>query len=276
MVQVIETAAGTIEYAQYGTGIPLLFVHGGHSNCRETLFHKGFDPDQFCLLTPTRPGYGKTPLAGFSSPKNTAVLLISLLNQLNIQQAIVIGISAGGLTAIELAANYPDRVKKLILVSAVTQKWMTDRDENYVKGKKLFSPAMERYSWAMFRFFYAVIPRLMAKTMFQELSTVRPAAFNRDEVRELQEMTKKQRSGSGFVNDLDQQIDPSELSKIVCPTLILHSLNDGSVSRDHAEHAKQNIPNSLLQTYENRWGHLLWLGEESRAPIEEALGFIHS
>lgn len=274
--RIIETGIGTIEYSLTGNGIPLLFVHGGHCNCRETLFHKGFDTNTFCLITPSRPGYGQTPLAEFCSPQDAARLFISLLDKLEIEKVILVGISAGGLTAIQLAANYPNRISKLILISAVTKKWLTEADENYRKGKKLFSPKIEKYSWALFRLFYSIFPGLMAKTMLNEFSTRTNQSIEKGEVDELHEMISKQRSFSGFVNDLDQNIDSTEISKIVCPTLILQSLNDKIVKIEHATNAKEKIRNSTLKTYDNKWGHLLWLGKESDAPIKDTLTFIHN
>jgi len=272
--KIITTQVGTIEFCLVGTGIPLLFVHGGHSNAQETLFHKGFNTKQFCLITPSRPGYGNTPLGTFFSPPDAAKLLVSLLDDLQINKVIVIGISAGGLTAITLSANYPDRVSKLILISAVTKKWLIATDPIYRKGKKIFSPAVEKYSWALFRFFYSVFPALMAKTMFRELSSVRPAAIRKEEISELQTMIKEQRSYCGFINDLDQVIAESDIIKVKCPTLILHSLNDNAVPIEHAQHAEQKIKNAILKTYNNQWGHLLWLGKESFLPIKDTLNFI--
>jgi pimeloyl-ACP methyl ester carboxylesterase len=55
-----------------GNGFPILFIHGGHSNCSETLSHTGFDLEKFQLITPSRPGYGNTPLKGNGSPKQAA------------------------------------------------------------------------------------------------------------------------------------------------------------------------------------------------------------
>jgi len=43
---------------------------------------------------------------------------------LEIERVIVYGISAGGLTAIEMASAYSDRVLKLIIASTVTEKWV--------------------------------------------------------------------------------------------------------------------------------------------------------
>lgn len=60
--KVINTKLGEIEYRLIGNGIPILFMHGGHSNCNETLCHKGFNLEKFKLITPSRPGYGRTPL----------------------------------------------------------------------------------------------------------------------------------------------------------------------------------------------------------------------
>jgi hypothetical protein len=51
--RLLRTAYGDVEYSLRGQGQPLLFVHGGDGSCAETLFHQGFDPQHFCLLTPS-------------------------------------------------------------------------------------------------------------------------------------------------------------------------------------------------------------------------------
>lgn len=272
--KIIDTKKGKVEFSIYGSGPPLLFIHGGHGNCRETLFHKGFDTSKFQIITPSRPGYSATPLLSNSSPKGTAELFIELLNELNIGKVILIGISAGGPTAIELASCFPERIEKLILISAVTKKWLSEADPTYLKAKKIFKPSIERYSWALFKLFYRLFPKLMSRTMFQELSTVKEALITKEETKELFEMIRKQRSYAGFINDIEQRIAPETISKINLPTLILHSLHDKSVKIEHATYANKTIKNSLLLTYKNKWGHLLWLGDESEQPIKDVLQFI--
>ena len=136
--ETIKTDKGQIEYSIVGEGTPVLFLHGGHSNCRETLFHKGFDTSKYQLITPSRPGYGNTPLNNNNTPKKAANLIITLLDHLNIKKVIVYAVSAGGLTSIEMAGNYPDRVEKLILASAVTKKWL-DKNELLKLFSKFFS-----------------------------------------------------------------------------------------------------------------------------------------
>ncbi|MEQ9064873.1 MAG: alpha/beta hydrolase [Vicingaceae bacterium] len=275
MNKIIETEIGSIEYSVFGSGQPVLFLHGGHSNSNETLFQKGYDKSKYQLITPSRPGYGKTPLSRFKSPKESAELIITLLDSLKIEKAILVGISAGGLTALELASNYPDRTEKLILISAVTKKWLTKRDDLYRRGKKMFSPSKEKRSWSLFRFFFKLLPKLMTKVLFKELSTKEKPIILTDEIAEIREMTFKQGSGFGFENDLDQDISNGIIEKIKCPTLILHSENDKSVNIEMAKYANQKIGNSELKTFDNKWGHLLWVGEESAKPIADVIKFLN-
>jgi len=259
---VINTSLGKIEYNLYGLGKPILFVHGGHIDCTETIFQKGLDPNNFCFITPSRPGYGNTPLSELNkTPKGTADLFIALLDEIKITKVILVGISAGGLTALEIAAHYPDRIESLILMSALTQKWFVETDKVYIWGKKLFAPRVERFTWLFYRLFFSLFPKIMTKAMFKQLSSYRPIEFTKDEFQELKQLTLKMRSRQGFVNDLDQSIDQGILTKIECPTLILNSNYDNQVDLSHALNATINVKNSRMVTYNNRWGHLIWLGE---------------
>jgi len=266
----IETSKGKIEYTLLGNGKPMLIIVGGHTNCKETIFRKGLDPDKFCFVTPSRPGYGLTPLTEQNkTPKGTADLFVALLDKLNIQKTIVVGISAGGLTALEIAANYPDRVENLILMSALTKNWFVKTDKVYKGAKKIFAPKIERYTWFFYKLFFRLFPKAMSRTMFKELSKYRPIEFTEDEFQELKQMTLIMRSYQGFDNDLDQTIEQETLKRIECPTLILHSENDNAVDISHSENAKNNIKNSKLITFNNHWGHLLWLGADYEPILEE-------
>ncbi len=131
----INTKLGEVEYCSIGKGIPVLFVHGGHSNCYETLCHKGFDLEKFQVITPSRPGYGKTPLNNNKTTRQAADLIVELLEHLSVDNIVVYGISAGGLTAIELASNYPDKVNKLILASAISKNGLMNKGK-FIKQPK--------------------------------------------------------------------------------------------------------------------------------------------
>jgi len=48
--EVVETRLGWIEYCSIGQGTPVLFLHGGHSNCNERLCLKGFDREKYQVV----------------------------------------------------------------------------------------------------------------------------------------------------------------------------------------------------------------------------------
>ncbi|MEM9363767.1 MAG: alpha/beta hydrolase [Bacteroidota bacterium] len=267
---VIHTRLGFIEYRSVGSGKPIVFIHGGHSNCHETLAHKGFDISKFRLLTPTRPGYGKTPLGNNQTPGKAAELIVELLKNLSINKAIIYGISAGGLTALKLAEEYPSYVEKLILASAVSKKWLDSKHAIYITAQIIFNPKIEGITWGMVRFFAKIFPRLMAKSFYSQFSTFPSYEPRKKDIDELILALKNYRSKKGFLNDIKQTIHSESIKKIKTPCLIVHSTYDHSVPLEHATHAHKLIKNSTLVELSNEWGHLLWIGQDA----EEFLNII--
>lgn len=273
MHQILHTSLGPVEYTTSGTGLPVLFFHGGHGNCHEVLWHKGFDRDHFQLITPSRPGYGQTALGENTTPETTAALFAALLDKLQVESCILIGVSAGGPSAAAFAALYPARTKALILISAVVKKWLETSDETYQRGKKLFNPRNEKLSWRAFRWFYRLAPMAAANTMFRELSTHPGKEILDEEVQELKSMLFRQSSGQGFMTDMHTEPDLNLLRKITAPSLVLHSRYDAVVSEEHQRTALQLIKDVELKSFDNRWGHLLYLGPESQEVIQRVLEF---
>ena len=272
--KVINTRLGNIEYCSIGNGTPILFLHGGHSNCYDTLSRKGFDLKKFQLITPSRPGYGKTPLNDNQTPKKAAELILELLNYLSIDEVIVYGISAGGLTAIELAANYPNKVRKLILASAISKKWLDENGKTYKTAKKIFNPKVEKLIWGMVKFFSRVFPNMIAKNFYPQFSKNQLHKLKKDDIQELISAMKHYNSKKGFLNDINQDIADVTITKVKCPTLIIHSENDNSVSLEHPENANRMVENSTIEILQNEWGHLFWIGTDSRKSIEKIMRFI--
>lgn len=275
-IEIINTDKGQIEYSIVGKGIPILFLHGGHSNCQETLFHKGFDCNNFRLITPSRPGYGNIPPGNNTTAKKAADLIAKLLDYLRIQKVILYAISAGGLTAIELARNYPERVEKLILASAVTKKWLDKNGKIYKTAKKIFNPKTERIVWGMIRLFSKVFPNMIANNFYPQFSNHKPHKLEKSDINELLSTFKYFSSKSGLMNDIEHDVETGHLSEIKCKTLIIHSRNDSSVPFEHAEHANKMIKESKLIGLDNEWGHLFWIGKDSDESIKQTIEFIET
>lgn len=270
----INSRLGVVEYCSTGKGIPIVFIHGGHSNCYETLSHKGFDLEKFRLITPSRPGYGKTPLNNNQTPKQAAALIVELLASLSIEKAILYGISAGGLTALELAANYPEKVEKLILASAISKKWLDENGKIYKTARIIFNPKIEGFTWTMVRFFAWITPDMLARNFYSHFSKNPINKLKRADINELISTIRRYSSKSGFLNDIDQSISDDTMTKIKCPTLIIHSENDNSVALEHAEYANMMIENSRIEILQNEWGHLFWIGNDSEKSIDKTIKFI--
>src|SRR2546422_8267015 len=121
MNSMAQMEKGPIEYRVVGQGPAVLVLNGGHTNCNSPLGHEQFFLDQgYQLVIPSRPGYGKTPSSTGRTAEAFADALVGLLDHLHLERVIVIGISAAGPTALQLAGRHPERVSKVILQNAVT------------------------------------------------------------------------------------------------------------------------------------------------------------
>lgn len=273
-IKIIHTDKGQVEYSIIGKGKPVLFLHGGHSNCKERLFHKGFDTNKYLLITPSRPGYGKTPLDDKITPRKAADLLVALLNYLKIDKVVLYAISAGGLTSIELSSRYPERVEKLILASAVSKKWLDKYGQVYKTAKKLFNPKTEKIVWGLIRMFSEVFPKMIANNFYSQFTKNKLHKLDNEDVNQLLSTFRHFNSKYGFMTDIEHDIEKETISKIQCPTLIIHSKNDNSVSFEHAEYANKMIKTSKLLGLDNEWGHLFWIGKDSNESIKMIIEFI--
>ncbi|MGW6280736.1 alpha/beta fold hydrolase [Kribbella sp. NPDC055071] len=96
---------------------PALFVHGlGGSSLNWTALGLLLN-DTVRGLAPDLPGFGRTPIAGTAGIHEQAAVLIELLEHEVRQPAHVFGNSMGGAAAVTLAAQRPDLVASLTLIS---------------------------------------------------------------------------------------------------------------------------------------------------------------
>lgn len=99
---------------EQGSGIPLLWIHGFPLSAE--VFAPQVSIPGVRHLRPDLPGFGKSAPRRIESMTEYAQVLIDILDDRQIEHAVVAGLSMGGYIAMELLRKAPQRVSGLILL----------------------------------------------------------------------------------------------------------------------------------------------------------------
>ena len=119
----------SLSILEAGTGDPIIFVHGVVTT--SNIFPKylnAYSPDFRGIAVDLR-GYGESqkPESSFTITQFSKDL-IALADKLGIERPIWVGVSMGGMILQQLALDYPERVRALVLVSTTDQTMVLDKD----------------------------------------------------------------------------------------------------------------------------------------------------
>lgn len=105
-------------YAEHGSGEPLVYLHGGFSDARELDGALDAYTAHFRVLTPERRGHGRTPdVEGPYSFTTFAADTVAFLEDVVGEPVHLVGYSDGATTALHVALQRPDLVRRLVLIS---------------------------------------------------------------------------------------------------------------------------------------------------------------
>ena len=258
----LETELGKIEYRYDKRGVQtLLLLNGGHSNADMRDGEQYFIDNNYSVISFNRPGYGNTDSSldvGFGDFESALNLT---LEYLKIKSVTVAGLSAGGRSAMRFCELYPDSCDGLILMSATSfGKWpdISTRLAAYVS----FNPFIERYTWGLICLLMRRYPRKMTELLFSSMTSLNSgqvlSTYSAQSLRTIKAMFMGFRSGSGFMNDISARSRRGDPTKIITPTLIIHSKYDRAVSPSHPTKTASQITNSILHINSTE-SHLMWL-----------------
>lgn len=108
-------------YEVKGEGDPLFLIQGFGGGHRGWFFQKRAFAKHFRVIAADSRGVGSARNTdGNFTLKTLADDVVGLMDHLEIERAHVLGLSMGGMVAQEVAINYPNRLKKLILAATYT------------------------------------------------------------------------------------------------------------------------------------------------------------
>ena len=113
-----EMSPARLAYDERGSGAAIVLVHGHPFSRAMWVGQLDSLSDAFRVVAPDLPGYGESPPRGeVITPRGLADAVVELMDGIEIEQATVVGLSLGGLVAMELGLGYPDRVAGLVLTA---------------------------------------------------------------------------------------------------------------------------------------------------------------
>ncbi len=221
-------------YRDRGTGLPVLLVHGFPLD--GTLWQPQLDElaDEYRVIVPDLRGFGESTPGAEVTIEQYADDLCALLDELEIDQVVLAGLSMGGYIAFAFHRKYPDRVLGLVLVDTRPQA-----DTDQVRANRVATAAKVKERGAT----------PLADEMLNRLLS--PATVNNkpDLVRTVHAMMARQ-PGPGIVAALRAMAgrpdSRSMLGDIAVPTLIVVGADDTITPVADAEAMVDSIPGAEL------------------------------
>ena len=278
---VVTTRCGPIEVQQAGEGIPLLMIHGsGGGHDQGMAWARPLVQQGVRVIAMSRFGYLRTPRPADASPEAQADAHVCLLDALGISKAAVMGVSAGGPSAMQTAIRHPNRVSALVLVVPIAWKPGTVADSaplisdgmdalllRLLGSDFLFWAALHVARDPLIRHVLATPPEQVAAASEQERARVNDLADR---------ILPVSRRAAGLRDDtrLGKRLGPYALETIRVPTLVVSARDDGFGTYAAAQYSASRIAGAKFIGLD-QGGHLL-VGHDAevRAEIARLLGAV--
>jgi pimeloyl-ACP methyl ester carboxylesterase len=277
--QIAQTRCGPLEYAVAGEGRPLLVVHGAGGGFDQGLELTGeLALHGYRVIAVSRFGYLRTPLPADASAVAQADAHACLLDALNIDRAVIVGVSAGGPSALQLALRHPDRTAALVLMvpAAYASQPNEARPARLSRAAAFFFDAALRSDFLFWAAGKLQPRRFMRSVLGTPLEVLAAAAP--DELARLQLFLDRiqpvRLRRLGLLNDaaVVSSLSRPDLEAITAPTLTISTPDDLYGTFEGARYTAEHIPHARFIGYPSG-GHML-VGHNADA-LAEIVAFLH-
>jgi len=243
----------------WGEGPAIVFVHGLSGCWTNWLEQLPVFAGERRVVAIDLPGFGYSPLGSEPiSMSGYARLLDGLLAELGVDAATVVGNSMGGFIGAELAIAFPQRVERLVLISAAGIS--THRDPHVVRAV----PTLRRLERVLLGGGGWLAAKSDAVASHPRLREAALGVVVRHPRRLPPPLTAEQVRGSGkpgFMQALEAVLDyelRDRLAEIACPTLVVWGDGDRLIHVGDADVFAELIPDSRKVIFEDT-GHMAML-----------------
>lgn len=264
---VVETPCGPIEYADSGTGVPLLAVHGSGGGYDQGMaFAAPLTARGIRVIAMSRFGYLRTQMPADASAETQADAFVCLMDALDLQTAAVLGGSAGALSALQMAIRYPNRVSALILLMPLAYKPLDEANSvvpmaPWVENLMMAAIGSDFLFWSGLQVARGQLVGTVLATPPELLDTASAAEQARINAM-MDNILPVSARAAGLRHDTtaSKSMTPARLDLVQAPTLIISARDDRYGTYASAEYTASQIAGAEFLGFQTG-GHT-WVGHD--------------
>ena len=242
---------GDVHYVEEGSGFPIVMIHGlagSHRNFGKIAERLKGD---YRVIRIDLPGFGLSDMPPVENADYRTMyheFFTFFLDTMQLDSFYLMGNSMGGWMSWEIAARYPERVKKLFLFCSAGYD-MEAIAEKLSVGMSASSSFVEKIT-------AKGIPHFITRRNI-EYCFADPSRVSDEEVDIANAFTNRETNFHTVLELLRQRkdADTSLIKTIQCSTLIVWGKKDNIIPYTHASRFHRDIPNNKLIIYED-CGHI--------------------
>jgi len=238
---IVQAEFGKLYYEQQGTGSDIVMIHGAYLDRRNWDLQFNRFAEEYRVTRYDVRGHGKTESldTNFTDYED----LLTICDSLDIQEAILMGLSMGGGIALDFALTYPERVKALVLIGPGIGGGEYDSPEYQVYGEELL-PALQAEDFSQI---VAIMLKYWSVGPGRSVAEVDSTFL--DTMRTLMDENRKR----WYLNSLVKRLDPPVIDRaeeLTMPILIVNGSEDVVDILDNSEEfagLAKNVRIELIQ-----------------------------
>jgi pimeloyl-ACP methyl ester carboxylesterase len=250
--QRFTTSMGVVEAAFTGDGNTVVLIsHGSGGGYDMGLWLAGLIGAQSQYIAPSRFGYLRSPLPPNPTPEAQADTYAALLDRLNVNSVTIIGLSAGGASALQFALRHPGRCHGLVMLSATSRP--VPPLSPMLRAIYPFMLRSDFIPWL----FYAAAPQAVFQANGVSRVLLDRIKLDREKMRLLDALYQTTFPSTlrreGMMNDMQQltALPTYPLEHITVPTLVVHAVNDPVIPFEAGVFSAHTIPHAQFLRLED-------------------------